>query len=136
MFNKKKIGFIFLLFFISLNLVGATADTITKVYNFPNPYQPSAGTDVTIRIKYTQVSSITSLNYYLYIYDIIGNKVLLAKRVATGLSAGSHDIDITWNGNNDKGKRVAPGIYFIKVVTEGSDGNTQVISKFGKMVIK
>lgn len=134
MFNKKFIRVLFLLLFISVNLLGATADTITKVYNFPNPYQPSLGTDVTIRFVYNNPSGIASVNYYLYIYDIIGNKVLLTKRTAT--IPGDNNVDITWNGNNDKGNRVAPGIYFIKVVTEGSTGNAQVISKFGKMVIK
>ncbi len=137
MFKKKNVILLFILFFISFNLVGATADSITKVYNYPNPYQPSSGTDVTIRFVYNRQSAITSVNYYLYIYDIIGNKVLVTKRVgAVPLAANDNNVDITWNGNNDKGSRVAPGVYFIKVVTEGSDGNGQVISKFGKMVIK
>lgn len=135
MFNKKLIGTLFLLFFIALNLVGATADKITKVYNFPNPYQPSSGADVTIRFVYESAATTGNLNYYLCIYDIIGNKVLLSKKVAT-IALGSNTNNITWNGNNDKGTRVAPGVYFIKVITEGGNGNAQVVSKFGKMVIK
>ena len=50
----------------------------------------------------------------LKIYDLTGKKVrtLMAGTVA----AGHHTV--TWNGRDDSGQKVAPGIYFYRLETE------------------
>jgi len=49
------------------------------------------------------------------VYDARGERV---KRVYCG-SAGKLWNEFIWDGTNDRGKRVAPGVYFIDVVTPG-----------------
>lgn len=117
------------------------ADSIDKVFNYPNPYQRSAGT-TTITFFYTNNSGADfTLTCYLYIYDIAGHRVKVQKLTAPITTTNPNRIEVPWNGHNDKGRLVAPGIYFVRIITErGVDGsgNTslQSISAYGKMLLK
>jgi len=51
----------------------------------------------------------------LEIYDLLGNR--LTSLVQGTLEPGAHEV--TWNGRNARGAKVAPGVYFYRLVAEG-----------------
>lgn len=80
---------------------------LTRVYAYPVPFIPSKHTYVTIQIKYSGAHFARCT-----IYDINGDVV---KELV-----GSNDI--LWNGRNDMGRIVAPGLYIIKIELEAENG--------------
>ena len=86
-----------------------------KLFNFPNPFNPTT----TISFSIPNDSNIE-----LSIYNIKGQKV---KTLANEqYSKGEHSI--VWNGDDDKGKSVSSGIYFYKLRTKED-------SKIRKMIL-
>jgi glucuronoarabinoxylan endo-1,4-beta-xylanase len=82
--------------------------------NHPNPF--SSATAISYRLSKPSAVQLT-------IYNILGREV---KTYAFGVqAAGAHGI--LWDGTDDAGKRVAPGIYFFRLQAQGE-------SKIKKMV--
>jgi len=83
--------------------------------NHPNPFNPSTTISFTV-----PGDSGTKRNASLNIYDIRGAlvKTLLNEPIA----GGRHEV--AWNGTNNRGERVASGVYFTRLV---SGGYTSVI---------
>ena len=137
----KKIISIIIIILIGIISIYADSDRIEKVFNYPNPYNPLLGTETTIVIKYVNNSGISSLSYYLFIYNLLGDKVLVRKLTST-VNTGTNTIKETWSGKNDEGKLVSPGLYYIKIITDtGAVSSTNSVSiqtdaAFGKMLIK
>lgn len=74
--------------------------------NYPNPFSSSTAISYTLNIQ----SAVE-----FTIYNILGRKV---KTYTPKLqAAGAHGI--LWDGRNNSGERVAPGIYFYKLQAEG-----------------
>ncbi|MFQ6104581.1 MAG: T9SS type A sorting domain-containing protein [Candidatus Glassbacteria bacterium] len=74
--------------------------------NYPNPFNPTT----TVRFDVPKTSTVK-----LIIYDIHGRKVRTL--VDRPLEAGQHTL--TWNGRNEFGVRVASGVYFYRLTSEG-----------------
>ncbi len=76
--------------------------------NYPNPFNPST------TISFT-VSDATDVN--LDVYNILGLKVrtLLDTRVSSGTTG------VTWDGQDDRRRNVASGIYFYRLSAAGSE---------------
>ena len=70
--------------------------------NYPNPFNPST------LIKY-QV--LTSSNVVIKIYDILGNEV----KTLVNESKPSGNYSVTWNGDNNLGKKITSGVYFYRM---------------------
>jgi len=121
-------------------MMWGASDSIDRVYNYPNPYIVDGSNSVTIAFVYTNNSgSAINLSFYIYIYDLIGYKVMVKKPSATATytaNTGVNTFTFSWNGKNDKGRSVAPGIYFTRIVVEGGDGSVQTLSGYGKMLVK
>ena len=86
---------------------GASEDIVpftTLSDNYPNPFNP------TTTIKYS-LSALDEVS--ITVYNIKGQKVKTL--VDDKLEAGCHNI--TWNGDNDCGKKVSSGVYFYKMKT-------------------
>ncbi|MDP4269393.1 MAG: two-component regulator propeller domain-containing protein [Bacteroidota bacterium] len=101
---------------ISYRSDATTASTkYSDVYAFPNPVKP----------EYEGLITITGLKYKstVRITDINGNSVF------EGISEGGQ---ITWNGRNRSGERVATGVYL--VYAETSSGIDGVVTKI--MVVR
>ncbi len=83
--------------------------------NHPNPFNPSTTISFTV-----PGDSGTKRNASLNIYDIRGAlvKTLLNEPIA----GGRHEV--AWNGTNNRGERVASGVYFTRLI---SGGYTSVI---------
>jgi 1,4-alpha-glucan branching enzyme len=74
-----------------------------KLYqNYPNPFNPST------EIKY-QV--LNQSKVVIKIYDLLGNtvKTLVNQEMSSGT------FNVTWNGDNDFGKKVTSGVYFCRM---------------------
>ena len=68
--------------------------------SYPNPFNPATTIQFTLAQK-THVS--------LLIYDLSG---CLVKRLLANEIKNAGDHKVTWDGRNDRGKRVASGVYF------------------------
>lgn len=78
---------------------------LNQVYAYPVPFIPKTHGTLTIKVSDAQSVKCT-------IYDINGDMV----KVLSGTT------DLKWNGRNDVGTVVAPGMYIIKIELERSDG--------------
>lgn len=74
--------------------------------NYPNPFNPSTVIKVALPVK-QHVS--------LRVYNIHGE--LVSTLVNNNLTAGYHQF--SWNGTNNNGIKVASGVYFYQVITNG-----------------
>ncbi len=70
--------------------------------NYPNPFNPST------QIKY-QV--LTNSNIVIRIYDILGNEV----KTLVNETKPSGNYTVTWNGDNNSGKKISSGVYFYRM---------------------
>lgn len=110
----------------SIRIVSGDADTVIGIYvkhlsdslfAFPNPFG-SINVDSTLIFYSLHRGSSVRVT----IYDPFGNKVW-ARRYKQGEPGGMFgDNTIYWNGRNDKGQRVASGVYLIQVLGMLSTG--------------
>ncbi len=86
----------------------------------PNPFNLSTAIDYTIPYSgYT-----TGENSTLKIYDVTGRMV---KDFSGLLPANGHRASIRWDGTDDNGRRVANGVYFIALDSQGFQEREKVI---------
>ena len=72
---------------------------------YPNPFNPTT----TIRYTLAQESAAQ-----ITVFDILGQRV---RTLAAGRhAAGQHQVQ--WQGDDDSGHRVAPGVYLYRLETE------------------
>jgi flagellar hook assembly protein FlgD len=74
--------------------------------NYPNPFGTSS---VATSIRYSIPSS--GARVVLRVYDVSGR---LVRTLVDGVREGNQYV-ATWDGKNDRGTRVAAGIYFYKL---------------------
>lgn len=86
--------------------------------NYPNPF--SASTAISYQLKAQAETRVT-------IYDILGRVVRESRLGAQ--PAGTHGI--LWDGSNDLGERVAPGVYFYTLRAGGEDQTKKMVFKGG-----
>lgn len=110
------------------------ADSISKVFNYPNPYDPATG-DTTIVFFYNRTGAPLTISYTVQILNLVGHRVL-AKQQTAALVTGMNTNTITWNGRTDRGDEVPPGVYYVRIVTEGGAGSVQSLSAYGKLLVK
>ncbi|UCH84508.1 MAG: T9SS type A sorting domain-containing protein [Candidatus Latescibacterota bacterium] len=75
--------------------------------NVPNPFNPST----TIRYTVGEPGGYVSLR----VYDVTGRVI----RVLFDGAAGPGEKTVTWDGDNEQGKRVASGVYFYRLTAPG-----------------
>jgi hypothetical protein len=73
--------------------------------NYPNPFNPT--TNISFALPHADHVTVA-------VYDILGRNLntLIDNQL---MQASSHNV--TWNGTNDSGQRVASGVYFYQVTT-------------------
>ncbi|HOP06245.1 MAG TPA: cohesin domain-containing protein [candidate division Zixibacteria bacterium] len=82
--------------------------------NYPNPFNP------TTTIQFSIDGSSGGSNVKLDVYNILGQNVKTL--IDEVMSAGHHQV--TWDGSDHHGKRVASGVYLYKL-TVGQDSQTK-----------
>ena len=91
-------------------IVTAVTSTPSRAHlagNFPNPFNPST----TIRFVLGHAAHVR-----LDIVSIRGERVRQFE--LPGAQAGSHDVE--WRGETDRGSRVASGVYFCRLIVDGT----------------
>jgi len=82
--------------------------------NYPNPFNPTTTIKFGLR-KNTYVK--------LVVYDILGNKV---KTLVEGVKpAGNYEV--SWDGMDSQGKKMASGLYFYKLVTKNYEKTRKML---------
>ena len=117
--KKMKILIILSFGFFSAGLSAKAVD-MGDVKAYPNPLAASSQ-NLTIEKKTGTFSS----NVTMIVYDFNLKKVF---------EQSSGGAKIFWNGHNSGGEKVAPGLYFIKLIEIQSDAS--VATKFIKLLIK
>jgi len=83
----------------------------------PNPFRDK--TDIRLRITDNSSKALK-----LRIYDIAGR---LVKNFDRSISDIGHPLSVIWSGDDDLGRRVAAGIYFIKLEADGASMIQKII---------
>jgi hypothetical protein len=84
--------------------------------NYPNPFNPTT----TIRYSIRSQGHVS-----LRVYDVTGALVrTLVHEVQTPRAEG---FEIEWDGSSNAGSRVASGVYFYRLVTEGFDETKKMV---------
>jgi hypothetical protein len=110
----------------NLTVVDGGITAIRDLLNFPNPM----GEVTTFYFELTAPAE----QFNLDIFTLSGRRVWSFSR--PGMSADSYpnsDIQITWDGRDADGDRVATGVYVYKVTAVPSTGET--VEQFGKIVV-
>ena len=106
--------------------VASTENSIPNSYvlhgNYPNPFNPST----TISFALPEASDVT-----LSIFNTNGQ--LVKKLVAGAMSAGRHSF--TWDATNERGERVASGVYLYVIKAGPSTGSGQAFTAQRKLVL-
>ncbi|MEK7389907.1 MAG: FlgD immunoglobulin-like domain containing protein, partial [Elusimicrobiota bacterium] len=108
---------------------GITADILTGVSNYPNPFDSRKGGELgRTKITYTLNSDA---DVTITIYDALGYlvKTLTASPGTEGGKAGQNFVP--WDGRNDAGALVAKGGYTARIKAKASSGSATVIRKIG-----
>ena len=96
--------------FRSCNEIGSWRTPRTDTFAYPNPFSPAAGTFTRIRYELDAAANVD-----IRIFDFGMN--LVRRLVDENQSAGIREV--TWNGTDEDGLRVANGPYFYQVRTGG-----------------
>lgn len=90
-----------------------------NIENYPNPFNKST----TISFSATSLSSATPRQAKIKIYNVKGN---LVKNLELQIS-NSELKDITWDGTDNNGNKLATGIYFYRLVSNDFVSKTKKI---------
>ncbi len=91
-------------------------EAFTLNQNYPNPFNP------TTSITY---SLTKSANIELAVFNLQGQRI---KTLMSGMQAAG-DYEVTWDGTNENGMKVASGIYIYQLIT----GNQRTVKKMTLM---
>ena len=93
-----------------------TPESYSLSQNFPNPFN----LETQIHFKLSEAAQVK-----INIFDLTGEMIrtILNERKSSG------DHILTWDGLNDKGERVASGVYFYKLEINSDDDQLQQTRK-------
>jgi hypothetical protein len=93
---------------IDFEVVAAEDFTLGRVYNFPNPFKGAGGTSFVL----TGLSEPADV--VVQVYTVSGS---LVRRIDT--SGGPGQIQLAWDGRDERGDRLANGAYLYQVEAQG-----------------
>ena len=105
---------------IGTSVEGPLDDLLPKVFalaqNFPNPFNPS--TQIKYQLPIAAQVKIT-------IYNMLGRQV----RTLVNEEKPAGFYNIQWDGVNGRGVQAASGLYLYRIVSNGVDGRSFVVTK-------
>ena len=93
----------------SVNDVPVNGEELQLSNPYPNPFSHLAEIAIT---------ALSTLQIHLSIYNVTGEHIKLLEE-GKGILG---ETKFTWNGSDDNGNKVAPGVYFIKISYGNSEG--------------
>lgn len=112
----------------SVNTTGISLSTLVNVRVDPNPFTPNGDgkNDQTI-VDFAVANIEKSKNLRIYIFDLYGKKIRTLLETTTGINPFYGDPrvggkGILWNGKDDEGKTVLPGVYLLQVSIDTDNG--------------
>lgn len=116
-------------FFAVTVLYSESNINLSGVRAYPVPFFPDRGV---LTIDNKDGSAVdgcgAGCSARLEVYDINGDRV--ASRSYSGIDFNDINGAIVWNGRNNKGNRVSPGFYILKLTVRGDNDS------YGKKIIK
>ncbi|AFM13875.1 hypothetical protein [Turneriella parva] len=103
-------------------------DDANIIKAYPNPYNPTAGV---LTIERTDGSAFAAQND-LIIYDF--NLAEVYRANIAPIDTGTNK-KLVWGGVDSGGTRVAPGVYYVKVITTSATTVTNADSMF-KLIVQ
>ncbi len=103
-------------------------DDSNLIKAYPNPYSPTAGV---LTVERTDGSAFAAQND-LIIYDF--NLAEVYRANIAPIDAGTNK-KLVWGGVDSGGTQVAPGVYYVKVVTTSATTVTNADSMF-KLIVQ
>ena len=110
-------------FFVSDDL----GETLKHVYNYPNPFSTST------KFQFEHNLPGTDLEILINIYNMSGQIVKTIEHLA--FDDGFRIDDISWDGNDDFGNKIANGVYLYKINVRANQLGISKESNFEKLVI-
>jgi len=96
---------------ISSKLINVTIPGDNSTVMMSNPYPNPSSSSISVKFR-VPVGKIFDLS----VYDVSGRHI---KTIKKGLSNG-REIEIVWDGTSKQGKKVAKGVYFIRLAVNGN----------------
>jgi hypothetical protein len=96
---------------LNINTAGPPAK---EIFPFPSPFNPSQQ-NITFRFRLSEAKSAEVI-----VTDLFGQEVW-----RQDVSGNIGFNDIRWDGSNDKGVRVAAGVYYVLLNVDGSHESTK-----------
>ena len=101
---------------IDFEVEAAEGFALGRVYNFPNPFKPGGAGTAFVVTGLTEAA-----NVQVKVYSVSGT---LVRRLET--QGGPGQVQIAWDGRDDRGDRVANGAYLYQVAAEGQSSGQVV----------
>ncbi len=112
---------------IEFNVVDSKSEKLKHVMNYPNPFSTAT------KFRFEHDLPDQELDIVVNIYSMSGK---LVKSISQSeISSGYQISDISWDGTDDWGNRLANGIYIYKIKVFSPEYNIKRESKFEKLVI-
>lgn len=93
---------------------------LSKVLVGPNPFTPNGdGINDEATIQYNLLSLSTPRPVEIAVYDLSGRRV---RGIFNGVEANGRYLDKAWDGRDDQGQQVPPGLYIARVFVVGDSG--------------
>ncbi len=89
----------------------------------PNPFTPNSdGINDEVKISYDIQRLLTPRPVRLDIYDLSGRRI---RRLERSVASGGYSV--TWDGRNEDGMTVAPGLYVVRLFADADDAGAAVL---------
>ena len=95
-----------------------TKSMVSRVMNYPNPFSTAT------RFVYTLTGSQIPDVFTIQIMTVSGKMVRQIEKHELGeIKMGTHMTDYVWDGSDDYGDKLAPGVYIYRVLIWNDDGD-------------
>ncbi len=99
---------------------------IYEAHAYPNPFDNEKEVSKISFLLHVK-KAIDDVSIGVIIYDYNGVKVWTKKASKKNLTAGTTPVKVLWGGENDMGDKVANGLYYAKIIIEGSNTKIEVV---------
>ncbi len=100
--------------------------SIHNAHAYPNPFDNEKKI-AKIKFKIYVKKAISDVSIAVIVYDFNGKKTWTKRKNVDKLYPGYNTEEVLWGGDNDMGEKVANGIYYAKIIVEGSNTKVKVI---------